>query len=170
LEDSALATKWVAANIAEYGGDKNKLLLMGHSAGAHIATMLAANVKYLGETRPQIKAVVGLSGPYDFVPEAQIYKDIFASAKQSNYKSAMPATYVDGTQAPMLLIYGKKDNDVGIQNLNSMQKQIADKGGELEVKIYDEMNHIETISGLSLFRRNDEMLMRILKFLGAHTE
>lgn len=171
LEDAALATKWVTANINKYGGDKNKLFLMGHSAGGHMAAMLAANAQYLGLSHSQIKGLVGLSGPYDFVPQEQKYKDMFAPAyKNGNYKSGMPATYVDGTQPPMLLIYGKKDDVVAMVNLTSMQTAVAKKGGKLEVKIYDDMDHIDTVAGLSLLKRNDDMLDRILKFMETHSK
>lgn len=172
IEDAALVTKWVDGNIAEYGGSADKIALMGHSAGAHMVAMLATNPAYLGDERAKIKAVVGLSGPYDFIPQEQIYKDIFAPAKEADgsYKTGMPATYVDGTQSPMLLIYGKKDDIVAMINLTSMQNAIAEKGGEVEVKIYDDMDHIDTIASLSLIKRNDDLLGRILDFLKDKTQ
>lgn len=167
IEDAALATKWVDANISEYGGSANRVALIGHSAGGHIVAMLATNTKYLGDERSKIKVVVGLSGPYDFVPQEQKYKDIFAPAKEvdGSYKGGMPATYVDGTQPPMLLIYGKKDDIVAMRNLASMQNAIAEKGGEVEVKIYDDMDHVDTVASLSLIKRNDDLLGKILSFL-----
>lgn len=172
LEDGALATKWVIENIDGYGGSEDKIMLMGHSAGAHLAAMLATNSSYLGDEREQIKAVVGLSGPYDFIPQEQRYKDIFAPVKQADgsYKAGMPATYVDGTQPPMLLIYGKKDDIVAMINLQSMQNAIAEKGGEVEVKIYDNMDHIDAVAGLSIIRRNEDMLNRILEFMKDKTK
>jgi acetyl esterase/lipase len=43
VEDAARAVKWAQDHAAESGGDPKRLFLMGHSAGAHIAAMLAMN-------------------------------------------------------------------------------------------------------------------------------
>ncbi|HEY0033482.1 MAG TPA: alpha/beta hydrolase, partial [Devosia sp.] len=70
LEDSARALKWTQDNIAQYGGDPNRLFLAGHSAGAYNAVMLSLDPSFLrdyGVTMP-ILGVAALSGPYDFYP------------------------------------------------------------------------------------------------------
>jgi acetyl esterase/lipase len=47
MVDPASAAKWVKTHIAEYDGDPNRIFLAGHSAGAHLLTMLALNSPYL---------------------------------------------------------------------------------------------------------------------------
>ena len=47
LEDGARAMRWVRDNIAEYGGDPARIVVAGHSAGAHIAAMLAIDQPWL---------------------------------------------------------------------------------------------------------------------------
>lgn len=47
IQDCANALKWVRDNIADYGGDKNKIVVMGHSAGAHLALLLCTNTSYI---------------------------------------------------------------------------------------------------------------------------
>ncbi|HSF13385.1 MAG TPA: alpha/beta hydrolase, partial [Erythrobacter sp.] len=71
LDDGAEAVAWTQNEIAQYGGDPNRLAFMGHSAGAYHAIMLALDSKRLvaaGADPGFIKAAVGLSGPYDFYP------------------------------------------------------------------------------------------------------
>ncbi len=68
LEDGAAAARWTLAHIAQYGGDPARVSLMGHSAGAYNAMMLALDPEWLGPERARIRSVVGLAGPYDFLP------------------------------------------------------------------------------------------------------
>lgn len=47
VEDCAAAVAWVVKNIERYGGDKNKIYISGHSAGAHLSALLASDPHYL---------------------------------------------------------------------------------------------------------------------------
>ena len=47
VEDGAAAVAWVAGNVAHYGGDPGRITIAGHSAGAHIAALLALDRRYL---------------------------------------------------------------------------------------------------------------------------
>ena len=71
MADPVSAAKWVKTNIKKYNGDANKVFLAGHSAGAHIAVMMAINAEYLAQVslKPSdFAGVIGLAGPYDFLP------------------------------------------------------------------------------------------------------
>ena len=71
LEDSAKAVAFVHAHAAKHGGDPRRLFLMGHSAGAYNAAMLALDPRPLaaeGVPAAAISGMVGLAGPYDFLP------------------------------------------------------------------------------------------------------
>src|SRR3954451_1929612 len=70
VEDLALAANWLVAHAAEYGGDPQRLILVGHSAGAYNAMMVTLQPERFGAPglRGRIKGLVGLSGPYDFYP------------------------------------------------------------------------------------------------------
>ena len=63
LADGASVVRWTLAHIAEYGGDPDRVSVMGHSAGAYIALMLALDPVWLGDARSGIKSVVGLAEP-----------------------------------------------------------------------------------------------------------
>lgn len=60
-QDMATAIRWVRDNIASYGGDPNKLILIGHSAGAQSATVLGTNHEFInavGVPTSSIKGVI----------------------------------------------------------------------------------------------------------------
>ena len=84
LADSAQAVRWVFDHIAGIGGvagDTQQVFLMGHSAGAYNAAMLALNPAYLraaGVERARVRGLIGLAGPYDFLPlTGEITKAVF---------------------------------------------------------------------------------------------
>jgi acetyl esterase/lipase len=71
MSDAAQAARWAAAHAAEFGGAPERLYLMGHSAGAHLAALVTLDARYFtaaGGPAPRIAGVIGLSGPYDFLP------------------------------------------------------------------------------------------------------
>jgi arylformamidase len=73
IRDVAAAVAWVHNNIEQYGGDKNKIFVMGHSAGAHLAALVATDerrLKEYGKDLSIIKGVILLDGAgYDIPTE-----------------------------------------------------------------------------------------------------
>jgi triacylglycerol lipase len=65
-EDVGAATQWVRANIAAYGGDANRIVLMGHSAGAsHVAGYLLHKQLQPADGDDGVIGAILLSGGYD---------------------------------------------------------------------------------------------------------
>ena len=65
IEDIAVAVAWVKGNIARHGGDPDKLFVVGHSAGAYLAALLALDPRYLaahGLTPQDVRGFVPVSG------------------------------------------------------------------------------------------------------------
>ena len=68
VRDCSAALEWTYRNIAEYGGDANRIFLSGHSAGAHLASLLALDPQYRKERDlpdDVVKGVVAVSGATD---------------------------------------------------------------------------------------------------------
>lgn len=72
MQDGASAVAWTKRNIKRFGGDPADVFLMGHSAGAHIAAMLTLDPRWLGKEglnpHRDIAGLIGVAGPYDFLP------------------------------------------------------------------------------------------------------
>ena len=74
---------------------------MGHSAGAYNAAMLTLDRRWLGERRTRIHGMVGLAGPYDFLPlEDSVLKTIFGTAP--DISTTQPIAFADGSANPVL--------------------------------------------------------------------
>jgi arylformamidase len=71
VRDVAKSVGWVYSNIARYGGDRRRLFLMGHSAGAQLAALLCTDARYIqkeGVPRESIKGCVPVDGDTYDVP------------------------------------------------------------------------------------------------------
>jgi acetyl esterase/lipase len=156
IEDGAKAVAWTHAHAAELGG--NSIFLMGHSAGAHLAMMLAYDERFLravGEPAKQrwIDGVVGLSGPYDFLPlRSPTLLNIFAPPAQ--HRDSQPVNFVDGNEPPTLLLHGLADDTVWPYNTEHMAAKIRDRGGTVQDKYYADTTHGGMLAALSRYLRS----------------
>ncbi|WP_373084652.1 alpha/beta hydrolase [Sneathiella sp.] len=148
VDDGAHAVNWVHDNIENYRGQSRALFLAGHSAGGHIASLLVADERYLrADTLSAIKGFAGLAGPYAFTPEDEDLKDMFGPPSQ--YPQMQATTFIDGREPPMLLLYGSNDTTVELYNLKRLEQKIQEYGGQVQTKIYPDVDHIEIVGALS---------------------
>lgn len=146
IEDTARAISYTYDHIAEYNGNPNNIHLMGHSSGAHMAALAIADRSYLNafdKTPDIIKSFAGLSGPYDFVPQARDIKSIFAPPE--NYPKMQVTNFIDGTEPPMLLVHGRDDDTVELPNLEKLARGINAHNGHVETLIPDGINHTDPV-------------------------
>jgi len=172
VEDGAQAVAWTFANIAEYGGDANKLFIMGHSAGAHIAAMLALDGQYLqavGLAPKRLRGLIGLAGPYDFLPlESADLKDMFGPPER--YPASQPINFVSTCQPPLLLIHGKDDHTVDPANTRNLARASRELGAQAVTHFYPDVGHVGLAASLgyplrgqsSALADTDAFIQRIL--------
>src|SRR5690606_36998851 len=112
VEDAAHAVAWLQREGSRYGFASDPLYLMGHSAGAHIACLLAMDERYREMARlemDQVSGVIGLSGVYRFRPETSpLYSEIFSVAGP-DFEAVKPINYVGAQKVPLLLLHGSAD-------------------------------------------------------------
>ena len=170
VEDTAKAIAWTKANIAAYGGDESQLFLMGHSAGAHIASLLVTDMHYLqavGMKPTDLRAFAGLAGPYSFTPDEKDLKDMFGPPE--NYPNMQATTFVSGKEPPVLLLWGDADDAVGRFNLEKMQAALKAKGASVQSKIYPGISHVEIVGAFSrIWRGKAPVVDDVDAFFKAH--
>jgi acetyl esterase/lipase len=152
MDDAARASQWAALHAGEYGADANRLYLMGHSAGAHLAALLTLDPRYFaadGQPRPSIAGVIGLSGPYDFLPLKETdVQDMFGPPE--NYPQSQPINFVHSGAPPMLLIHGQGDDTVRPKNSVNFSAALHAAGVPTTLKLYPKLSHADTVAALSL--------------------
>lgn len=152
VEDGARAVRWARDNASAYGGDPSRLVLMGHSAGAQIAAMLAFDQQWLGEVRldprRDVAGLVGLAGPYDFLPlKSATLKDIFGPKAERG--RSQPINFVTGEAPPAFLATGARDTTVDPGNSTRLAARIRAEGGEVNLKVYKRADHRLIIGAFS---------------------
>lgn len=149
LDDCAAAFAWTAEHIGQWGGGDTQFL-MGHSAGAYNAAMLALDPSYLraANSRVMPAGTVGIAGPYDFLPlESTELKAIFGVPTAPG---TQPINHVDGQSAPMLLVAGTEDTTVLPRNTTRLAARIHDAGGPVSSRLYPGVDHREIIGAFGL--------------------
>jgi len=159
VRDGAAAFAYVRAHIAQYGGDPDRIFLCGHSAGAYIAVMLAADPHYLddaGAKLSQVRGVIGLAGPYDFLPLTDpALITIFGGARR---EETQPIRYIDGKRPPMLLAAGDADMTVSPGNTTRLAAKLRSFGSPVEEHIYPGIGHAGIILSLAPLLRGNTTL------------
>lgn len=147
MVDAADAIKWVNKHGRKYSAEQKSIVIMGHSAGANIATLLITDKSYLRSDNAKISAGIGLSGAYDFTPNTDHLKDIFGPP--SRYPLMRPIHFVDGGEPPLFLAYGLKDDIVARFNFDNMIVKLRERNVCVEPRTYPEFDHIDTIANFS---------------------
>jgi acetyl esterase/lipase len=156
MADAARAAQWAALHAPDYGGDPERLFLMGHSAGAHMAALVTLDPRHFTAAappgvparRPHIAGVIGLSGPYDFLPlqEADI-KDMFGPPQL--YPESQPINFVHADAPPMLLVHGLKDDRVWPRNSRNLAAALDKLGVAVTLNLFPKLSHTDTVAALS---------------------
>jgi acetyl esterase/lipase len=168
VEDCAAAARWVQDNVASHGGDAERVVLCGHSAGAYNALMLALAPQYLSAASVNarnIRGAVGLAGPYDFLPfDVDATRNAFGAWPDS--AETQPVTFVRADAPPLLLLWGEDDTTVGRRNLESLARLQRAADGEVEAKTYPGVDHIDILLAISRpFRGRAPVLADIAAFV-----
>jgi acetyl esterase/lipase len=169
LEDGAAALRWVSANAGRLGGDPARVVLVGHSAGAYNAAMLALDPRWLGEDRRAVRGLVGLAGPYDFLPlDGPVTIAAFGGA--ADPRETQPINFASAGDPPALLLHGAKDRTVYPRNSERLGERLREAGVEARVKLYPEIGHVGIVTALARpFRGKAPVLEDVAAFAGEVT-
>lgn len=157
LKDSALALPALIDYLSQPEFNvyrpEAKLILMGHSAGAYNAAMLALDDRWLdsaGLTRSQtVKAWIGLAGPYNFFPiQVPEIKPIFF---HPNYPPrALPIEFAAADAPKTLLIIADDDEVVnGERNSRRLHEMLTQRGADSQLRLVTDTNHITLIGSFA---------------------
>ena len=151
LDDGGAAVAWTQREIARYGGDPTRVFVMGHSAGAYNAAMLAFDPHYVetaGGRHADVIGFIGLAGPYDFLPFTSItLENVFGAAP--DLPATQPATFVDADSPRALVLYGEQDTTVLPEHSRRLAKRIRAVGGRVAEVGYPDLGHASLVGVLA---------------------
>jgi len=169
VEDSAAGLAKALALAPGHRIDPRRVVLVGHSAGAYNAAMLALDPRWLqraGVPQSVVAGLVGLSGPYDFYPFR------WPSAKLSfgswpSPKETQPIAFARADASPTLLLTGTADETVRPRNTVALAKALRAAGARPEVVQIEGMSHGGPVVTLARpFDRDARVSNALFAFLG----
>lgn len=151
LEDGARALRWARDNAARFGGDPARFYLMGHSAGAHIAAMLALDARWLAavgmDPKRDVAGLIGLAGPYHFELDTDLLRGVFGSAPSE--AATQPVNFVSPGAPPALLITGAEDASVEPRNSRELAARLREAGARVRLAVYPRLGHHGVVGALA---------------------
>lgn len=146
--DSKAAVRWVRANAEQYGIDPNRIGVIGASAGAHLATLLAttADVPEMeGKGGNQnvssaVQAVTGIATPAFNIEKSARFAEEFA-IPIDEIKRISPYENVSSNSAPLYLIHGTVDETVKPHNSRDLYDKYKAVGAHAEIKWIPDEDH-----------------------------
>jgi len=175
-EDVAAAVAWVLEQIGDYGGDPNLVTLMGHSAGAHLAALVATDERYLtkhGKSASVLNGVILLDTAGFDIPrnleefsEARAARALYETAfgkDRDRWIEASPITYVkEGKKLPRFLVFFTNRNSAS--TLSKAFVEAARKAGGTASAVLAEGKSHKTIN-TDIGGANDGPSRLILDFI-----
>src|SRR5688572_9849762 len=151
MDDAARAVAWSRAHARGCNADPARVHVGGHSAGAQIAALVATDARYLADVglEPRdLAGVVGIAGPYDFLPITDdTLKEIFGPVAE--HPRSQPVTYVDGDEPPFLLLHGTGDRIVWARNSERLAAKLEAADVPVELKEYEGIGHVRILAALT---------------------
>lgn len=177
VQDVASAVGWVYKNIAARGGDPQRIYLIGHSAGAHLVALVAADLHYLeaaGVPAKALKGVVPLDGGGYDIPALiafnRLNKDRMEVAFGSDpavWRDASPVTHVAaGKGIPPFLLIHAGIREASAEQARELAQALKKAGVAAEVKHAPDKNHMTLNRQLGAV--DDVPTQWILAFLAQH--
>ncbi|PON87945.1 Alpha/beta hydrolase fold [Trema orientale] len=191
VADASEGISYVCNHIAEYGGDPNRIYLMGQSAGAHIAacTLVEQAIKEAGEGEStswsvsQIKAYFGLSGGYnlldliDHFHSRGLYRSVFLSIMEGeqSLRQFSPEVMVQDPNIknavsllpPIVLFHGTADYSIPSDSSKNFAETLQRLGVQAESILYEGKTHTDLFLQDPMRGGNDKMFEDLLAIIHA---
>uniref|UniRef100_UPI00321728CD alpha/beta hydrolase n=1 Tax=uncultured Draconibacterium sp. TaxID=1573823 RepID=UPI00321728CD len=145
IEDAAAAVAWVFDNIEKYGGNKNKIVVSGHSAGGYLTSMIGLDKSYLAKYNTDadsIAMLVPFSG--HTITHFTVRKEMGIERTQPIIDKFAPLFHVRENAPPLILITGDRNLEMlGRYEENAYMYRMMKVAGSKNTKLYelDAFNH-----------------------------
>lgn len=159
VADAVAAVQEVLRSVA--GG--RDVILAGHSAGAQIAMLLSLDERLLGVDAGRICAVIGLAGPYDFIPFKDAHHEDLFGPEPEAWPDSQPIRFVRSGAPRALLLHGKEDQRVRPRQSRNLAERLQEEGVSATWHAYPGMGHVDVILAFAAFKRRRSPVVHELK-------
>lgn len=169
VEDSASAVRWAFDHSAQFGADERRIFVMGHSAGAYNAAMVALDARWLGAVGlapARLAGWIGLAGPYDFLPIGDAQTRVAFNWPQTAADS-QPMVHASKASPPALLLAASTDSVVSPQRSTvALARRLKASGVRVESELFDGVSHVTLLASMAqVLRSRAPVLARVAGFV-----
>jgi acetyl esterase/lipase len=168
IKDVARAFSWCHNNIARYGGKGDRLFACGHSAGAHLVSLLATDESYLKEHKLSSKAICGvvpISGPF-IIPPGSMPR-VFGTDKELTRK-ASPISHARKGLPPFLILYADKDlPGCDRKPAEAFSRALKLHKNKVDLVEINNSDHLRIMAGAGT--QKDKVFETIVEFIRTHS-
>ena len=160
--DIGSAAAWTFANIRTYGGDARHIVIGGHSAGAHLAALVAFDSHYrsdAGASAVHFAGVALLSGAYD-LRESPFGSDALFGSTRERRAGISPLLFADRADAPVFAACASEDTPGVCMERDRLVAAIIAAHGR--VRAYDAMDRTHIGEIVEIAQRADDPLRAAL--------
>lgn len=147
IDDAAAAVAWTFRHASEFGGDARRLFVAGHSAGGHLASLLATRPEHLarfGLGTQDLRGVISMSGVYDVSIAAALF-----GISPASILTASPLYQVNGSPLPPFLIsYCQHDWPSLPRQARDFHLALLNTGHDSQLAYIPGKNHVTQVLGL----------------------
>ena len=150
LDSCREAVLWLWHNAYSLGAERSRIVLAGHSAGGHLATLLlATDWTALGALPTDlVKAASSVSGVYDLEPIRLSYQNPILKLDAATARRMSPIAARPRREGPLLLAVGGRETTEFLRQQEDMAGTWA-KGGRADAVVLPGLNHFETVDCLA---------------------
>jgi acetyl esterase/lipase len=172
--DVAHAFRWTVDHIHEYGGDPNRIYVMGHSAGGHLAALLSTNFHYLDATgvKPdRVRGCIAVSGVYSDqrMKASPLGEQLLINAfgLRDHYYDAFPIYNVTDNTPPFLLLNAGVDLSLKRHTFD-LHYVLRAAGVYVETEYFEDKSHWNIMDDWD--QKHNPVRQKILAFLKSTEE
>jgi acetyl esterase/lipase len=172
VDDAARAYRWTSERFTEGCPAGRPVIVMGHSAGAYMAAMLALDATLSSgraSTFRQPAAFIGLAGPYAFDPTTWPSTRAIFTRAASEPDRARPIAFARPGAPPTLLVHGRDDTMVQLYNSRDLATALQTRGNIVRSIEYPDIGHVGLVLAIARpFRWRAPVLEDVVAFIKTH--
>jgi acetyl esterase/lipase len=181
-EDVVAALAWVRRHVVEYGGDSTRLVLLGHSSGCLLASVIGTDARYVAGQQMALAAVSGvvamgctLSPVLPAISDSARLRAVFANGALSTFGSleafldADPTSHVGPATPPFLVLIAETEqvNPPILERARTFAAKMTAAGRSVEIDVLPSRRHYTALS--SMANATDPTLALLLDFIRRST-
>ena len=159
------AVAWLYANAASFGGDPNRIHIIGHSSGGHLTSvLLTTDWTRFGLPADVFKSGTCVSGMYELRPVLLSARSAYVKLSPEEEDELSAIRHMDRLRCPVTIAYGSKESPEFQRQGRTFAAALRARGAPVQELVLDGLNHFEGIR--SMIEPQSPLARQVLGQLG----